>query len=36
MRSDGVSIIGNPRTTDDGYYESVITDLEGNVVELTI
>lgn len=36
MRSDGVSIIGNPRTTDDGYYESVIADPEGNVVELTI
>lgn len=36
MRIDGVSIIGNPRTTGDGYYESVIADVEGNIVEITI
>ncbi|MEC0304530.1 glyoxalase/bleomycin resistance/extradiol dioxygenase family protein, partial [Terribacillus saccharophilus] len=25
-----------PRTTGDGYYESVIEDPEGNIVEITI
>ena len=34
MRADGVVIIGNPRTTGDGYYESVVADPEGNIVEL--
>lgn len=36
MRDEGITIIGEPRTTGDGYYESVIADPEGNVVELTI
>lgn len=36
MRADGVTVISNPRTTGDGYYESVIADPEGNIVELTI
>lgn len=36
MRSEGVRILGNPRTTGDGYYESVVLDPEGNIVELTI
>lgn len=36
MRADGVRILSNPRTTGDGYYESVIADPEGNIVELTI
>lgn len=36
MRSAGISILGEPRTTGDGYYESVIADPEGNVVELTV
>lgn len=35
LRADGYKIIGEPRTTGDGYYESVIEDLEGNWVELT-
>ncbi len=35
LRDDGVSIIGEPRTTGDGYYESVIQDPEGNQVEIT-
>lgn len=34
MRADGVVILGNPRTTGDGYYESVVADPEGNIVEL--
>ena len=36
LRADGYHIAGEPRTTGDGYYESVITDPEGNRIELTI
>ncbi len=35
FRSDGYRIVGEPRTTGDGYYESVIFDPEGNQVEIT-
>lgn len=35
LRSDGVIIIGEPRTTGDGYYESVIADPEQNLIEIT-
>lgn len=35
VRADGYTIVGEPRTTGDGYYESVIEDTEGNWVELT-
>ena len=34
-RSMGLKIIGEPRTTGDGYFESVIEDPEGNWIELT-
>lgn len=36
LRSDGYTILGEPRTTGDGYYESVIADPEGNAIEITI
>jgi len=36
LRKDGFKIIGEPRTTGDGYYESVILDPEGNQIEITI
>ena len=36
LRSDGFEVVGNPRTTGDGYYESVIKDPEGNLIELTV
>jgi lactoylglutathione lyase len=36
LRSDGFNIVGEPRTTGDGYYESVVEDCEGNWVEITI
>ena len=36
LRSDGYSVISEPRTTGDGYYESCIVDLEGNQIELTV
>jgi lactoylglutathione lyase len=35
LRSDGYTIIGEPRMTGDGYYESVVLDPEGNKVEIT-
>ncbi|MBF4472570.1 VOC family protein [Flavobacterium sp. HJJ] len=31
---DGYEIIGEPRVTGDGYYESVVLDPDGNIVEL--
>jgi lactoylglutathione lyase len=34
LRKDGYTIIGEPRRTGDGYYESVILDPENNRVEL--
>ena len=34
-RTMGLKIIGEPRTTGDGYFESVIEDPEGNWIELT-
>ena len=36
FRTDGHKIVGAPRTTGDGYYESVIEDIEGNLIELTV
>lgn len=36
LRSDGYTIVGEPRTTGDGYYESVILDPEQNRIEITI
>ena len=35
LREKGYKIIGKPRTTGDGYYESIISDPEGNLIELT-
>ncbi|WP_396632837.1 VOC family protein [Maribacter sp. R86514] len=36
LRADGFTIAGEPRTTGDGYYESVVLDPEGNQIEITI
>ena len=36
MSEDGIQVVGQPRTTGDGYYESVVLDPEGNRVEITI
>ncbi len=36
LRHDGYTVIGEPRVTGDGYYESVISDTEGNLIELTV
>lgn len=34
LRRDGHPIIAEPRTTGDGYFESVVLDIEGNRIEL--
>ncbi|HAO26646.1 MAG TPA: glyoxalase, partial [Chryseobacterium indologenes] len=34
LRQDGYTIAGEPRTTGDGYYESVILDPENNIIEI--
>ena len=36
MSADGIQVVGQPRTTGDGYYESVVLDSEGNRVEITV
>lgn len=36
IRADGFEIVGEPRWTGDGYYESVILDPENNRIEITI
>lgn len=32
---DGYPLLNGPRTTGDGYYEAVVQDPEGNLIELT-
>jgi lactoylglutathione lyase len=34
LREDGFKVIGEPRVTGDGYYESIVLDPEGNRLEL--
>jgi len=36
LRDAGYKVIGEPRTTGDGYYESVVLDPEQNRVEITV
>jgi lactoylglutathione lyase len=36
LRDSGYKIIGEPRTTGDGYYESVVLDPENNTIEITV
>ncbi|AQY50314.1 glyoxylase family protein [Listeria weihenstephanensis FSL R9-0317] len=35
LQNDGYTLESGPRTTGDGYYESVILDSEGNQIEIT-
>ncbi|MCA9958394.1 MAG: VOC family protein, partial [Anaerolineales bacterium] len=35
LRNDGYRVVGEPRTTGDGYYESIILDPDGNRIEIT-
>lgn len=34
LREDGFYIAGDPRKTGDGYYESIVLDPEGNIIEI--
>ena len=36
LRQDGYRVVGEPRRTGDGYYESVVLDPDGNRVEITV
>ncbi|EEL39553.1 Uncharacterized protein BC141101_02696 [Bacillus toyonensis] len=36
LREAGYPLLNDPRTTGDGYYESVVSDPEGNQIEITI
>ncbi len=36
MKDDGILVLSGPRTTGDGYYESLIQDAEGNLIEITV
>ena len=36
LKADGYEVISGPRITGDGYYESCITAVEGNLIELTV
>ncbi len=36
LRTDGYLILAGPRTTGDGYYESVVLDPDSNRIEITI
>lgn len=35
LRTENYAVVGEPRYTGDGYYESVILDPEGNRIEIT-
>jgi len=36
LKEGGYQIVGLPRTTGDGYYESVVLDPDGNRIEITV
>ena len=36
LHDDGFRVLNLPRTTGDGYYESCVIDLEGNLIELMV
>ncbi len=36
LAADGHPVIGQPRVTGDGYYESLILDPDGNPIEITV
>ena len=35
MHAEGITVLGEPRFTGDGYYEGVVADPEGNRIEIT-
>lgn len=36
LKADGFDVVSGPRTTGDGYYESCIVGIEGNLIEITV
>ncbi len=36
LRDNGYRVLGGPRTTGDGYYESIVLDPDGNRLEITV
>lgn len=36
LRTAGYAVLSEPRTTGDGYYESVVADPDGNPLEITV
>lgn len=34
FRKDGYTVLGEPRTTGDGFYEGSVADPDGNIVEI--
>jgi lactoylglutathione lyase len=36
LQQIGVKVVGEPRWTGDGYFESIVLDPDGNTVEITI
>lgn len=36
LQADGFEVVSGPRTTGDGYYESALLAVEGNLLELTV
>jgi lactoylglutathione lyase len=35
LKDDGYPVLDGPRRTGDGYYESVVLDVDGNRIEIT-
>ena len=36
LKADGYEVLSGPRTTGDGYYESCVVGIEGNLIEITV
>jgi lactoylglutathione lyase len=36
LSENGVTVLSQPRTTGDGYYESKVADPDGNEIEITV
>ncbi len=36
LKNDGYEIVSGPRTTGDGYYESLVVAIEDNQIEITV
>lgn len=36
LKQDGYMVTNGPRTTGDGYYESCVVAVEGNLIEITV